>query len=65
MAEMIATATDEQSVASREVSRGMEKISNVTGTLQHSTVEIKEASEQLSSIAGELNGVASWFKPAY
>jgi methyl-accepting chemotaxis protein len=62
MAQMIATATDDQSKASREVSQSMERIAHITGTLKDSTVEIKEASEQLSSIAEELSRMASWFK---
>lgn len=62
MAQMIATATDDQSAASREVSESMERIATITGTLKDSTVEIKDASEQLANIAEELNRMASWFK---
>lgn len=64
MAQMIATATEDQSTASRDVSQSMERIAHITGTLKDSTMEIKEASEQLSSIAEELNRLASWFKVA-
>jgi len=62
MAQMIASATDDQSTAAREVSESMERIANITGTLKDSTVEIKDASEQLTTIAEELNQMASWFK---
>ncbi len=62
MAQMIATATDDQSTASAEVSHGMEKIANITHDLNRSTKEIKEASEELSGLANELNRMALWFK---
>lgn len=62
MAQMIASATDDQTKASREVSQSMEKIAHITGALKDSTIEIKEASEELSKIADELNQMASWFK---
>ena len=62
MAQMIATATDDQSKASRDVSQSMVRIADITGKLKNSTEEIKEASCQLSDIASELNGMASWFR---
>lgn len=65
MAQMIATATEDQSTASRGVSESMERIAHITGKLKDSTVEIKEASEQLSNIAEELNRMASWFKVTF
>ena len=61
MAQMIATATDDQSTASKEVSQSMERIANISGTLKDSTKEIKDASEQLSSVAEDLNRMVSWF----
>ncbi len=64
MAQMIATATDDQSKASREVSESMEKIAAISGSLKDSTAEVREASEQLSGVAGELNRMISWFKVA-
>ena len=63
-AQMIASATDGQATASRDVSERMETIANITGTLKGSTMDIKEASEQLSRIAHGLNEVALWFKVA-
>jgi len=62
MAQMIATATDDQSSASEGVSHGMEKIANITIKLKKSTEEIKRSSEELSGLADELNNMASWFK---
>ncbi|MEI6702986.1 MAG: methyl-accepting chemotaxis protein [Deltaproteobacteria bacterium] len=62
MAQMIATGTEDQAKAARDVSESMERIAHITGALKDSTVEIKEASEQLSNIAEELNKMASWFK---
>ncbi|MDD2735500.1 MAG: methyl-accepting chemotaxis protein [Desulfuromonadaceae bacterium] len=64
MAQLIATATDDQSTASREVSQSMELIANISGSLKDSTVEIKDASRELSEIAGELNSMVAWFKVA-
>ncbi len=61
-AQMIATATDGQATASRDVSERMETIAGISGTLKGATMDIKEASEQLSKIAHELNEVALWFK---
>jgi methyl-accepting chemotaxis protein len=63
-AQMIASATDGQATASRDVSGRMETIANISGTLKGSTMDIKEASEQLSRIALELNEVALWFRVA-
>ncbi len=62
MAQMIATATDDQSTASAEVSHGMERIANITHELNKSTEEIKQASQELSTLAIDLNRMASWFK---
>lgn len=42
MAQMIATATDDQATASREVSQSMERKANITNTLKDSTLEIKK-----------------------
>jgi len=64
MAQMIANATEDQSKASMGVSESMGRIAHITATLKDSTVEIKEASEQLSNIAEELNRMALWFKVA-
>lgn len=62
MAQMIATATDDQSAASEGVSHGMEKVANITVKLKKSTEEIKRSSEELSGLANELDNMASWFK---
>ncbi|MDD5284989.1 MAG: methyl-accepting chemotaxis protein [Desulfuromonadaceae bacterium] len=64
MAQMISTATNDQSAASEGVSRGMEKIANITSRQKKSTDGIKHSSEVLSTIANELNIMASWFKVA-
>lgn len=63
-AQMIASATDGQATASRDVSERMETIAGISGTLKGATMDIKEASEQLSRIAHELNEVALWFTVA-
>lgn len=62
MAQMIATATGDQSAASEEVSQGMDKIADITIKLKKSTHEIKRSSEELSGLANELNSMAAWFK---
>jgi methyl-accepting chemotaxis protein len=62
MAQMISTATNDQSVAAEGVSHGMEKIANITIRLKKSTEEIKQSSDELSSLANGLSKMASWFK---
>ncbi|MEW5744027.1 MAG: methyl-accepting chemotaxis protein [Nitrospirota bacterium] len=62
MVQRIAAATEEQSSASEEVSHNMETIAVITRQLSSSISEIKRASGDLSHLATELNGTASWFK---
>ncbi len=62
MAQLIATATEEQSAAAEEVSHRVEDIADITKRLKNSTADIKQASEELSTVADELNLMASWFK---
>jgi len=62
MAQLIATATEEQSAAAEEVSHRVEDIADITKKLKQSTADIKQASEELSTVADELNRMAAWFK---
>ena len=64
MARMIATATDDQSAASEEVSHSMEQIVQISDSMKGYTEEVKIASEELSTLAEELDRMASWFKAA-
>ena len=62
MAQLIATATEEQSSAAEEVSHRVEDIAVITKGLRQSTADIKQASQELSTVANELHTVAAWFK---
>ncbi len=62
MAQMIATATDEQSTAAEDVSHRVETIAEITKRLQVSTADIKQSSEGLAALADELTRMVAWFK---
>ncbi len=62
MAQMIATATDQQSTAVEDVSHRVETIAGITKRLQVSTADIKQSSDGLASLADELTRMVAWFK---
>jgi methyl-accepting chemotaxis protein len=62
MIQRIATAADEQSAASEQVSSNMEAIATVTRSTESSIEQIRVTVLDLSRMAGELNESASWFK---
>jgi len=62
MVQRIAVATEEQSSVSRSVAENMEGIAMVTRRLEVSIGEIRRSSEDMSHLASDLNGMASWFK---
>jgi methyl-accepting chemotaxis protein len=62
MAQMIATATDQQSTAVEDVSHRVETIADITKKLQVSTADIKQSSDGLASLADELTRMVAWFK---
>ena len=62
MAQMIATATEEQSSAAEDVSQRVETIAEITKRLQLSTADIKQSSDGLATLADELSRMVAWFK---
>lgn len=64
MAQMIATATEEQSTAAEDVSHRVETIAQITKRLQVSTADIKQSSDGLAALADELTRMVAWFKCA-
>ena len=62
MAQMIATATEEQSSAAEDVSHRVETIAEITKRLQLSTADIKQSSDGLATLADELTRMVAWFK---
>uniref|UniRef100_C6E909 Methyl-accepting chemotaxis sensory transducer n=1 Tax=Geobacter sp. (strain M21) TaxID=443144 RepID=C6E909_GEOSM len=62
MVRRIAIATEEQSAASSEVSGNVEEIAMLTREVRASCSGIRESSDGLSRLAGELHGMVAWFK---
>ncbi len=62
MAQMIATATEEQSTAAADISQRVETIADITKKLQLSTTGIKQSSDGLATLADELTRMVAWFK---
>lgn len=62
MVRRIATATEEQSAASREVSENVDEIAMLTREVRASCSGIRESSDGLSRLAGELKVMVSWFR---
>ncbi|TAN41119.1 MAG: methyl-accepting chemotaxis protein [Nitrospirae bacterium] len=62
MVQRIATATEEQSAVSGEVSQNMDNIAAITKHLSDSIAGIKGTAEELSKVASDLNLMAGWFK---
>jgi len=64
LAQQIASATNEQSIASEETARNMEEISGLTEENTASMHHVKQASDILSDTAGELQRLVGQFKLA-
>jgi methyl-accepting chemotaxis protein len=64
MARQIAGAVQEQSVASEEVARNMEKISVLTEDNSQSIHNVDDAAKRLAKTAGELQRLVGVFKVA-
>lgn len=62
MVRRIATATEEQSAASREVSENVDEIAMLTREVRASCSGIRESSDGLSRLAGDLKVMVSWFR---
>ena len=62
MVDRISAATEEQAATSNEVTNNMENIAKVTRQLRGSSKGMKDTAEELSNIAGGLNGTISWFR---
>ena len=64
MVSRIATATEQQSVVTSEVSMNVEKIANGTKSTEVSAEQIEESARMLSKLSGDLEQTAAWFKVA-
>lgn len=62
MVQSVAVALKEQSTAAVEISKTVDKISQVTKDLRKSIEEINQAASDFIKIADELHRMASWFK---
>jgi len=62
MVQRIAVAAEEQSSTSEGVAGHMDGIAVVNKELKKSFANIKRSSDQLSQLAGDLNGMVGWFK---
>ncbi len=62
LAHQIASATNEQSIASEETARNMEEITSLTEENAASMHQVKQAAETLSGTAGELQRLVGQFK---
>lgn len=64
MISRIATATEQQSSVTSEVSSNVEKIANETKSTEASAVEIEESAQLLAKLSADLEHTAAWFKVA-
>ncbi len=64
MVSRIATATEQQSAVTSEVSMNVEKIANGTKSTEVSAEQIEESARLLSKLSGDLEQTAAWFKVA-
>ncbi len=64
MVSRIATATEEQSAVTAEVSMNVEKIANGTKATEASAEQIEESARMLSRLSADLEQTAAWFKNA-
>jgi methyl-accepting chemotaxis protein len=62
MIQRIATAAEQQSAATEEMSSNMEGIANITRQTESSIDQIRVTVADLSRMAGQLNDSASWFR---
>ncbi len=64
MINTIATATEEQSAVSDQVSSYVEQIASGTRTTESAADQIQGKAQQLSELSAELEVTASWFNVA-
>jgi methyl-accepting chemotaxis protein len=64
MISRIATATEQQSSVTSEVSSNVEKIANETKSTEASAGEIQESAQLLAQLSADLEHTAAWFKVA-
>jgi methyl-accepting chemotaxis protein len=62
MVQTIATATEEQSATAEDVNRSMMTIHTLTGQLNRSMDEIKDASHRFATLANDLRQMINWFR---
>ncbi|MBU5635311.1 HAMP domain-containing protein [Geomonas sp. Red69] len=62
MVRRIAVATEEQSATSSEVAGNVDEIAGLTRELRTACSGIRESSDGLSSLAGDLKGMVGWFR---
>jgi methyl-accepting chemotaxis protein len=64
MVSRIATATEQQSAVTSEVSMNVEKIASGTKSTESSAGQIEESAKLLSKLSADLERTAAWFKVA-
>ena len=64
MISRIATATEQQSSVTSEVSTNIDKIANETKSTESSAGEIQESAQLLAKLSADLEHAAAWFKVA-
>lgn len=62
MVQRIATAIEEQSSVSEDISKNMDNITIFTRYLNNSTAELRRAADDLARLADELHSTVEWFK---
>ena len=62
MVHRIAAASEEQSVAAEDVAENMEAILAISRSSAASTSQIKQTSQELERLSGELKKMVDWFK---
>jgi methyl-accepting chemotaxis protein len=62
MVQRIATATEQQSAASEEVTQSMENISGIAKNTSTAMEQIKVSAQELARLAADLKTTAAWFK---
>ncbi len=62
MVHRIAAASEEQSVAAEDVAENMEAILAISRSSASSTSQIKQTSQELERLSGELKKMVDWFK---
>lgn len=64
MVSRIATATEQQSAVTSEVSMSVEKIASGTKSTEASAEQIEESAQLLSKLSADLEQTAAWFRIA-